>query len=282
MKVVFSLTVIPPRFGDLTATLESLLAQDLDDFEVRLYIPKHFARFPEYQGERPDVPEGVVICQPDSDYGPASKLLHALKDFENDPDQVIIYCDDDQIYQSDWARKLLNASKKHPDCAICARGRDLEYINGDHLERAPEDLPRAELMRKALDFRYMSAKVKRSLGMSETKPSRAFFRRSGYVDVVMGVGGVLVKPRFFNDTVFDVPQVARFVDDIWLSANLCINGVKAWGVAQIPRSYENESDPSIALLRTTFDGNDRKALDNGAIRYAQEAFGIWPPISKDD
>ena len=79
MKVI-SLTTIPSRMPHIRPTLDSLLDQRTPFDQVNLYIPKHYRRFPDYDGTLPDLPDGVTIRVVDEDFGPASKVLHAVRE----------------------------------------------------------------------------------------------------------------------------------------------------------------------------------------------------------
>jgi len=60
-KVILSLSTIPPRFGMLGKSLNSLINQKRRADEIHIYIPKTYRRFPEHSFSIPDVPEGVYI-----------------------------------------------------------------------------------------------------------------------------------------------------------------------------------------------------------------------------
>lgn len=80
MSLVVSLSSIPPRFDKLEPVLNALLAQTAKIDEIRLYLPKTYRRFPDYDGSLPDVPRGVRIMRPNDDLGPASKVLWTVDD----------------------------------------------------------------------------------------------------------------------------------------------------------------------------------------------------------
>ncbi len=80
MRHIISLTAIPPRFADLGLTLHSLLRQKSRPEAVELWIPHSYRRFPQWGGGLPDVPEGVTLRRVDVDYGPATKVLPALRE----------------------------------------------------------------------------------------------------------------------------------------------------------------------------------------------------------
>src|SRR4051794_32719177 len=62
---IISLSTIPPRFDRLAPTLKSLVEQSGAIDEIRLYIPKRYRRFPDYDGSVPSVPDGITIVRPD-------------------------------------------------------------------------------------------------------------------------------------------------------------------------------------------------------------------------
>ena len=101
-KLVVSLTSIPSRVHKIGPALDSLLNQNVKADEVLLWIPKTSRRKSEYINEKDiDVPAGVILKLVDFDFGPASKILHAVKHFGN-RDVGIIYCDDDKIYDRNF------------------------------------------------------------------------------------------------------------------------------------------------------------------------------------
>ena len=54
-KVILSLSTIPPRFGMLGMSLNSLINQKRKADEIHVYIPKTYKRFPEHNFCIPDV-----------------------------------------------------------------------------------------------------------------------------------------------------------------------------------------------------------------------------------
>ena len=45
-------------------------------------------------------------------------------------------------------------------------------------------------------------------------------RKAGFADILQGLGGVVVRPDFFDDEAFDIPDILWAVDDVWLSGML--------------------------------------------------------------
>ena len=142
--LVISLTTIPSRMNQIGPTLRGLLAQKADVAEIRLYIPRQYRRFDfDPATDLPDLPDGVTLCITDEDFGPATKVLPAVRDFAGQ-DVEILFCDDDQPYRSDWAQRFLDARKNHPGACIVEKGYDLDTRPPGaryHLENRPQ--PRA-------------------------------------------------------------------------------------------------------------------------------------------
>ena len=106
-------------------------------------------------------------------------------------------------------------------------------------------------------------------------PERRLFRRSGYIDIFEGCGGVLVRPDFFDEQVFDIPPEAWSVDDIWLSACLARRDVPIWLVAHLFSPPNTDAQAQAPLAEAMIDGLKRSKANQAAVRYAKDHFGIW-------
>jgi hypothetical protein len=258
-----------------------LLAQTAQIDGVRLYIPKYYKRFPEYDGSIPEVPDGVQVIRTDTDFGPATKLLNCLKEFRNQPDAKILFCDDDHLYSPRWASELLESSNAHEDCAICVIGLQFDEKLRKKFAIGSPKMPQAVICNKKLDFGYRMRRLRQQIEtrrfFSEyhKKPPRRIYMKSGHVDAFQGVGGVLVKPRFFDDAVFEVPDEGFYVDDIWLSANVLKNGYGIWAQRNLFRPKLTDADKVDALYLSSFHGKQRGDLNVDCITYCQENFGVW-------
>jgi hypothetical protein len=268
MKVI-SLTSIPSRFDYIAPTLISLLNQGAD--QVRLYIPKFYYRFPDWDGSLPDVPNGVLICRCDQDYGPATKILPACRDLR-DTSAQILFCDDDCIIDNGWAMRLFNLQRKRNNQAIATYVRSAEgYVSNTLLSR---QLFRAWQLPILLDFPYRLSRL-----LSKTIGTRPFKRRPfvipGYGDIFFGAYGVVVNPDFFDDLAYDIPNEAWPVDDVWLSANLARRGIKIYcpWMAAFPRSTTMAVRD--ALVDSLFLGMRRQELNKAAAQLCQQLFKIW-------
>ncbi len=199
--IVFSLTTIPSRLEHIDETLKSLLRQSLAPREIRLNIPKYSKR----EKCVYEVPERIralsavriIECE---DLGPATKLIPSVLLLP--PDQRIVVVDDDRNYPPDLLAVLAAASDAEPDAAFSFCG----WI-------VPPDLVHRPATLFTIVFIQPPAPV-----------LARRIRRKRRVDVVRGVGGYLVRPRFFDvDALVDysnAPEAAFFVDDVWISAHL--------------------------------------------------------------
>jgi hypothetical protein len=267
---IISLSSIPPRFSYLTATLESLLEQESVD-EVRLYIPKHYRRFPQYKGELPIVPKGIRICQIDEDLGPATKILPAVKDFEG-KDVQILFCDDDLIYHKNWAKKLFDIQAKRPNEAVATYGRAINanLYETNHICRKPQ----AKSIRVERDISYRIKRLFSKIFNLEMPLWRPIIR-AGYIDMLFGVGGVVVKPHFFDHEAINIPDEAWAVDDVWLSAQLARNNISLYCPWRLPFAQSNDLADRDSLLDSNFFGFERQESNTRAAIFCQNKYGIW-------
>jgi hypothetical protein len=196
-RVVISLTTIPSRITRLRPTLNSLLAQDYAPSGIYLAVPRRSARenrayqIPVWLAQHPAV--AVIDCE--RDWGPASKLLPALLAERERPDTLIIAVDDDNVYPREMVATFVRFSRKLPHAALCFRGHVVPP-SGRWKQLRP------------------------IFGTRVDVPTR--------MDIVTGCGGILVKPAFFDQAVFNyesAPPSAFFVDDIWFSGHLARRGI---------------------------------------------------------
>ena len=195
--LVVSLTTIPPRFHLLDATLRSILDQNVKIDAVEVWIPESYRRFPQHTFCKPDVPEGVTVRISNEDFGPATKILPAAQAYRG-TDARILYCDDDHTMHKGWAQSFLTVSEQNPDCAITISGCDIEFFGAK--ARMNKLRPRAIKKNRLLDMPFQWRKLQkkrrqRELGhkLPKIQPD-AFFWREGYVDIMEGFCGVLVRP----------------------------------------------------------------------------------------
>jgi glycosyltransferase involved in cell wall biosynthesis len=274
---LITLTTIPPRFAGLGPTLRSLLDQREPADEVRLYVPRRYRRFPDYDGALPEVPEGVTIVRPESDFGPASKVLHAVRAFRERPDVDILFCDDDRHYPPEWSQVFFAARAEHPEAAIAPISWSTAELFGT--PRSAPPAPQAVRASRRLDLPWQAKKalwdIGTLFGLKTEAPSHAHIRTAGYRDIFQGYGGVMVRPGFFDDDVFDIPPVLWSVDDIWLSGMLAKAGTPIWAPARIKGPRLQPNHDAAPLYAAVIDGADRRTADRQCFDYMRERFGVW-------
>lgn len=140
MKVVISLTTIPSRFDKLGQILPVLVEQTCH--EVWVNIPRRYNRFPDWDGQVPEILHDKVIINRDcEDFGPGTKFIGpALKLL---PDDLIIYVDDDTMYDPHLAKNLLKWHLTDTKSAWGLSGFKFEDYFKDHFPRqhgAPLDV----------------------------------------------------------------------------------------------------------------------------------------------
>lgn len=268
---IISLSSIPSRFHLIQPTLKSLLSQNLKAHEIRLYIPETYRRFPDWDGTLPVVPKGVTICHCDQDYGPATKVLPAAKDLKGQ-DVDILFCDDDKIYDRGWHARFKSEAAKKPNTCIIEVGETFPDISDDY--RPSDRLPRSRWKHKDSIYR-----VKRILCLFTIKPN---LTSPGYVDQISGFAGVLVRPEWFDELFYDIPDVMWTVDDPWISGHLERVGIPIWNTGKRRHLREGEGSRVDALLNLVQEGHDRIEADLLVIDYFREKYGIWQKGGKID
>jgi hypothetical protein len=276
---IITLSLIPSRFHESSVVLNSLLAQDLPNTKIEVYIPKTYRRFPAYKGHLPDVPKGVEICVVDEDLGPATKILYAAEKYKNN-DVDIIFCDDDRHYNRNWARGFAETRAEKPDCAIVSSGFDLDYLDLPHYADMPQ--PRAQKAIRGLDFYRHFERFAMTLRYGskknvpwDKKSLFKTFRKPGFVAIGEGYGGFMVKPRFFDKAMWDIPAIMWSVDDVWLSGHLDRQGIGIWAMAKRLRFQTSDLDTVDALHNAIIDGADRKQANVACAQYMQKTYGAW-------
>lgn len=263
---IITLSSIPSRFNLIKPTLDSLLSQSLKAQEIRLYIPETYRRFPEWDGTLPDVPEGVSIHRCDKDYGPATKVLPAARDLKGQ-DVDILFCDDDMLYDSDWHSRLKKASIQYPNACIVGMGQSFPDITDEY--RPLDQLPRGQRRCKGLNYRLL-----RILSLFTYKPQRYV---DGYIDQIFGFAGVIVRPDWFDDLFYEIPDIMWTVDDPWISGHLARKGIPIWRSTGRDLPPEAEIYGIDALHNLVEDGYNRVNADLHVIEYFREKYDIWKP-----
>lgn len=266
-RFVISLTSVPPRFQVLHECLESLISQTAPIAEIGLFIPSFYRRFGKPLN-LPVLPPEVTLRIFDDDLGPAMKVLPASKLYRGS-DTKILFCDDDKIYDPNWAQRLIDASNKRPGECIVEQGTTVSRLSSHTWSTQKKPTP--DFVTKNILYR-----LKRAASLGFWKPEKC--RQSGYVDILEGWRGGLVKPEFFTDTDFQIPDILWTVDDVWLSGCLERKGIPIWlnhtGRCLEPKANSDEKK-HIALRKFSYKGYNRAKANAACIDYFRDEHGIW-------
>lgn len=198
MKIIISLTTIPSRLKDenelgIKSCIESLVNQSYDNYEIHFNIPDVNKK----TGEEYVIPdwlnsysEKLKIFRTE-DYGSITKIVPTLLR-EEDPESIIIVCDDDLVYHKDMvSEQVLNQSKFSSDAAVGYDGMSLKKpIYGD-----------------VRDYYFTSCK------------------KNGEVKILQGYKTVSYKRRYFTEDFFKDFINKSWADDIVLSAYMASKGI---------------------------------------------------------
>ena len=245
-RVIASLSTVPDRINNLRPTIRSLLKQTRPPDEIVLAIPEFSVRerrpyvVPKYISRLPRV--RILRCR--EDWGPATKFIGAIQDelAAGRENTLIVVVDDDRLYPRDALETYLYYSEQLPNAALCFRGA---------------------AMPSTLD--WDDAKMIHAKDLREPRP----------VAVITGCGSYVVRPRFFDQSLWDysgAPSVAFYIDDIWISAWLSRRGVKRF---VIPASAMMRS---VSRQRRTVSLNKipgRQKLNNETIAFFRDAWDVF-------
>ncbi len=168
-----------------------------------------------------------------------------------------------------WADRLFAIQAGRPDQAVAV------YVRPSYLPDTPPPKGRqAWQVPIGYELPYRASRLAHKL-LGTPVAYRRPFLIPGYGDVFFGVGGVVVRPDFFDDLAWEIPEVAWMVDDIWLSAMLARKAIRIycpWRAA-LPKAQETSEQD--ALVATTFSGKSRQELNRAAAHYCRDNFRIW-------
>lgn len=132
MKVIISLTSIPPRFKHLPLLIERLENQMCH--EIWLNIPKSYKRFPDWDGSFDfQFSSKIVVNRDCEDLGPGTKMFGPLKFLA--PDDIIVYLDDDTNYDPKLVANLMKWWRTDQKSVWGLSGFDFENYFKSHFPR---------------------------------------------------------------------------------------------------------------------------------------------------
>lgn len=244
-RVIASLSTVPNRINNLSATIRSLLKQTRPPDEIVLAVPEYSIRearpyvVPKYVLGLPR----VRILRSPTDWGPATKFIPVIQEelTANRHDTLIMVVDDDRVYPRDALETYLYYNQQLPEAALCFRGA---------------------AMPRTLDWRD----ARMIKGNQLREPHR--------VAVVTGCGSFAVQSGFFDQSLWDysnAPEAAFYMDDIWVSGCLARRNVKRYAVPtskmmrsvwrqrrtlslhDVPRGRQHNNNETIAFFRDNWD-----------------------------
>ena len=202
-KVVISLTSYPKRIFSAVWSIDSLLKQKYDDYEVILWLSEE--QFPE---KEKDLPSELLVFKKNEerfsirwvqgDLKPHKKYFYAITEYPTCP---IIIVDDDVIYEENLVSKLMLSYRQFPDCISCIQANQMMFRRNGELR---------QYNRWIMNFRGL-------IGI----PS--------YSLLPVGVGGVLYPPGSVPQEAFDIEAIMNnclMADDIWLKIMTSYNGYR--------------------------------------------------------
>lgn len=245
-RVIVSLTTLPDRIVNIRATLECLLAQTHPPDEIVLFVPEFSARqqrgyaIPSFLHELPR----IRVVRVEQDWGPATKFIPVVQMelAARRPDTPIVVVDDDRIYPLETIESYLHWSAQLPDAALCFRG----------------------------------ARMPRNLNWRDSRMKHGNRVRSPWrVDVITGCGSYMIKPRFFDQSLWDysdAPGAAFYMDDIWISGRLDERGVEKYVVPSSRRLLSVKAQRRTMSLHDVPGG--RQPNNNEVVAYFRHSWKV--------
>lgn len=248
--IVVSLTTIPNRINLSKNCLLSILNGSVSPKEIIFNIPYKSSKGKDYiipdwlQKMSNDYPI-LKLNRCDKDFGPATKVIPTLMMFKDQPEQKIIYIDDDIIYPRNFIKNYIKDSQGI-EGAITRCGYKVDFYKKNKCK----DIFIYLTFLSIILFIYGSYKTLKIYGIKtylyviiglllmfiiyqKLKPKKE-------VDILMGFSGVMVKPKYFNISkllkIEEYPKECFYHDDIFLSGNVRENGISAF---RIKDSHEN-------------------------------------------
>lgn len=189
VPVIVSLTTIESRLNKVHITLRSVMNQTVKPEKIILWIT---------EADRNKIPETLQKLTGDLleiHYTPRTsshkKLLPSLELF---PNKVIVTCDDDLIYESQWLEKLYSTHVKYPKDIICNKARQIALDENG----------------ATMDYKFWKY-------TNQNNPVK---------NLAIGEGGILYPPGSLNSQITDYDLALKLApknDDLWFKAMALLN-----------------------------------------------------------
>lgn len=199
VPVIVSLTSIPSRLKKVHITIRSILSQSKPPKKIILWLNEN---------DKNSIPKSLRILEGnvfEIRFTPLTcshkKLVHTLESYPND---IIVTCDDDFIYDHHWLEKLYATHLENPKCIVANHTRQIQFDENHNL----------------LDYKKWTFK----------NPERK------KAMLAIGAGGVLYPAHSLSPITTDIKlalELAPKADDLWFKAMSLLQGTQ---VIQAPNS----------------------------------------------
>ncbi len=258
--VVVSLTTIPSRIEFVDTALKSLMDQARPPRKIVLNVPDFSLR----EDVAYEVPARLlkltsVEVRRGRDWGPATKVIPTLLAAE--ADQLVVVVDDDRIYPHDFIQTFERRAEKTPDVALTMAG----WI-------VPQDLIDRRTTIRSNFFKQPPAPLR---GTRLRKPRE--------IDVVLGVFGYAVRPRFYDLEALadfsDTPKFAFLTDDVRTSAlcQVAKHSIPCRGLSCLPKADKQHFRTTALARLNKGDGRPEDRNNSKSIRYYAHLWRVGGP-----
>lgn len=227
--IIVSLTSYPARINKVHLTIQSLLRQTQNAYNVILYLA--LSDFP-----NEDIPAklkslkkyGLKIIFVGEDLKSYKKFYYASQQY---PDKIIITADDDVLYPENWIEELYKTHLKYPDCVVCFRAHEMTFNNDGAIQ----------------NYNKWTMHSPNKMGPSSTL-------------VATGMGGILYPQGFFRKEDLEnkiFMKLAPTADDLWLKAIEIKNGYDVVKVHEYSYYwFETKGSQKTSLKAVNIHGNN--------------------------
>lgn len=209
IPVIVSLTTIESRLKKVHITLRSVMNQSVKPEKIILWInDKDRTKIPSSLSELTGDLLEIKFTKHTSSH---KKLIPSLETF---PDKIIVTCDDDLIYESEWLEKLYRSHLQFPKDIICNKARIIT----------------ADKNNKTLDYKLWKYTTEQTSNKH----------------LAIGEGGILYPINSLNSIITNYElalQLTPKSDDLWFKAMALLNNTNV-------RLAKNTSQLFIPILGT--------------------------------
>ncbi len=206
--IIISFTTIDSRIDYIKPMIDSLLSQTLPADKINLYVSPEKGvlnkgieqnQIPKFIKEFVDQKKINLIFT--KDLGPHTKLIPCLKEYW-DQDCIIITVDDDRIYPNNLV-EIFYENYLRENCIIAYRSKKMVFENSNLLS------------------------IKKYLKWPRAKGKDLF-------NFALGVDGVLYKPEFFTEDIFDMQGImySSREDDVWFNLIRLIKKIPVFAIKE--------------------------------------------------